>query len=216
MIHFQVRHLMGVLKCHQLIAVPITTEKKRYSRLFVVTPFQLRPKKKDTVVWPSFVAPFQLPLLRRSNYDRKKKIQMSVHCYAVPNTTKKKIKNLAGVQSILWPEKKVLVVCLAGAWSLLQPEKKVLVVCWAQPVPITTGKKKIQSSVHCYAIPNTTGKQNNNLAGGRSLLWPEKKSSSCLSGRCMIVITTRKKKSSSRLLGPARSNYDRMLGEIHA
>ncbi len=42
------------------------------------------------VVWPSFIAPFQLPLLRRSNYDRKKKIQSSVRCYAVPNTTGKK------------------------------------------------------------------------------------------------------------------------------
>ncbi len=73
MIHFQVRHLMGVLECHQLIAVQITTGKKKYSRLSVVTPFQLRPEKKDTVVWPSFVAPFQLPLLRHSNYDRKKK-----------------------------------------------------------------------------------------------------------------------------------------------
>jgi hypothetical protein len=30
-------------------------------------------KKKDTVVWPSFVAPFQSPLLRHSNYDRKKR-----------------------------------------------------------------------------------------------------------------------------------------------
>jgi hypothetical protein len=51
----------------------------------MVAPFQLPPekkiqssvrcypipittkKKKDTVVWPSFVAPFQLPSLRRSN-----------------------------------------------------------------------------------------------------------------------------------------------------
>ena len=115
MIHFQVRHLMGVLECHQLIAVPITTGKKKdtvvcpllrhsnYNQkkkiqssghhslrrsncnccavpittgkkgLIVVTPFQLRPEKKDTVVWPSFVAPFQLSLLRRSNYHRKKK-----------------------------------------------------------------------------------------------------------------------------------------------
>ncbi len=71
-------------------AVPITTEKKRYSRLSVVTPFQLRPEKKDTFVWPSLVAPFRFPLLRRSNYDRKKKIQSSVRCYAVPNTTGKK------------------------------------------------------------------------------------------------------------------------------
>jgi hypothetical protein len=63
--------------------------------------------KKDTVIWPSFVAPFQLPLLRRSNYNRKK------------------------IDLLLRPEKKVLVVCLAGAQSLLQPEKKVLVVCLA-------------------------------------------------------------------------------------
>jgi hypothetical protein len=98
---------MGVLECHQLIAVPITTGKKiqlsvrchaipittgkkRYSCLAIircavpiaiVAPFQLQPekkdtvvcpllrhsnydqKKKDTVVWPSFSAPFQLPLL---------------------------------------------------------------------------------------------------------------------------------------------------------
>ncbi len=47
-------------------------------------------RKKDTVIWPSFVAPFQLPLLRRSNYDRKKKIQSSVHCYAIPILTEKK------------------------------------------------------------------------------------------------------------------------------
>ncbi len=73
MINFQVRHLMGVVECHQLIAVPITTGKKNSGCLSVVTPFQLQPEKNDTVVWPSFVAPFQLPLLCRSNYDPKKK-----------------------------------------------------------------------------------------------------------------------------------------------
>ncbi len=72
--HCSAAKLMGVLKCHQLIAIPITTRnKKRCSRLSVVTPFQLQLEKKDTVVWPSFVAPFRLPLLRRSNYDRKKR-----------------------------------------------------------------------------------------------------------------------------------------------
>ncbi len=125
MIHFQVRHLMGVLECHQLIAVPIMTGKKRYSRLSVVTLFQLRPEKnRDTVVWPSFVAPFQLPLLRHSNYDRKKKIQLSVRCYAVANTTRKKNKNLAGAQSLLRPEKKSS-SCLSGGCMII----------------ITTGKK---------------------------------------------------------------------------
>ncbi len=133
MIHFQVRHLMGVLKCHQLIAVPITTGKKSSSRLSVVTPFQLRPEKKDTVVWPSFIAPFQLPLLRHSNYNQKKKILSSVRCYAIPNTTKKKQKSdrcaiviTTGKKSsshlsggcmivITTGKKNVLVVCLAGA-----------------------------------------------------------------------------------------------------
>jgi hypothetical protein len=56
-------------------AIPITTGKKRYSRLAIircaipiaiVVPFQLRPEKKDTVI---------CPLLRHSNYDQKKKIQ---------------------------------------------------------------------------------------------------------------------------------------------
>ncbi len=124
-----------------------------------------KPEKKDTVVWPSFVAPFQLPLLRRSNYDRKKKdsllrpkkkssSRLSGGCAIVVC--------LAGEQSLLRPEKKVLVVCLAGARSLLRPEKnKVLVVC---------------------------------LAGVQSLLRPEKTSSSRLSGGCAIAITTGKKK----------------------
>ena len=100
MIHFEVRHLMGVLECHKLIDVPITNGKKRYSRLSVVTPFQLQPEKKDIVVWPSFVAPFQLPLLRRTNYDRKKKIQSSVRCYAIPITTGKKKIQSSGHHSL--------------------------------------------------------------------------------------------------------------------
>jgi hypothetical protein len=64
-------HSLRRSNCH-CCAVPITTRKKRYSHLSIVTPFQLRPEKKDTVVWPSFVALFQLPWLRRSNYDQKK------------------------------------------------------------------------------------------------------------------------------------------------
>jgi hypothetical protein len=65
-------HLLRRSNCH-CCAVPITTGKKRYLHLSVVMRFQLRPEKKDTVVWPSFVVPFQLPLLCRSNYDQKKK-----------------------------------------------------------------------------------------------------------------------------------------------
>ena len=85
-----------------------------------------KPEKKDTVVWPSFVAPFQLRLLRRSNYNRKKidsllqpekksSSRLSGRC-AIDNTTR---------------NKKVLVVCLEGVQSLLRPGKKVLVICLA-------------------------------------------------------------------------------------
>jgi hypothetical protein len=137
MIHFEVRHQVGVLECHQLIAVPITTGKKkiqssvhcyaipitigtkRYSSLAIiccavpiaiVAPFQLRPEKKDTVV---------CPLLRHSNYDQKKK---RFSCLAI-------------------------IRCA------------VPIAIFSCAVPITTGKKKIQSSVRCYAIPITTGKK---------------------------------------------------------
>jgi hypothetical protein len=84
MILFLDRYLIGVLKCHQT-------------------------GKKDTVIWPSFVAPFQLPLLRRSNYDRKK-IDLLLR-------PEKKVPIV-----ITTRKKRVLVICLAGA---------VLVVCLA-------------------------------------------------------------------------------------
>ncbi len=115
--------------------------------------------------------------------------------------------------SSLRPEKKVLVVCLAGARSLLQPEKKssnrVSGGC--------AGKKKFQSSVwrvrDCYydrkkMFQLSVWRVRDHycdrkkkvlvvcLAGARSLLRPEKKVSSRLSGGCAIVITTRKKSSS--------------------
>ncbi len=70
------KKIQSSVRCY---AIPITTGKKRYSHLAIIRcavliaivgPFQLRPKKKDTVV------------LRRSKYDRKKK------------------KNLAGAQSL--------------------------------------------------------------------------------------------------------------------
>ncbi len=109
--------------------------KKRYCCLSVVTLFQLRPEKKDTVVWPSFVAPFQLPLLRCSNYDWKKKIQSSVCCYAIPITTRKK-------NTVVWP-------------SFAAPFQLPLLVAPFQLWP----EKKIQWSVHCFAIPITTRKK---------------------------------------------------------
>ncbi len=66
MILFLDRYLIGVLKCHQT------------------------GNKKDTVVWPSFIVPFQLPLLRHSNYDPKK------------------------IDSLLRPEKKIPIVITTG------------------------------------------------------------------------------------------------------
>ncbi len=57
-------------------------------------------------------------------------------------------------------------------------------------IVIMTGKKRVL--VVC-------------LAGARSLLRPEKKSSSLLSGRCAIVITTGKKKVLVICLAGARS-----------
>jgi hypothetical protein len=48
-------------------------EKKDTVICLLLCHFNYDWKKKDTVVWPSFVAPFQLPLLRLSNYDRKKR-----------------------------------------------------------------------------------------------------------------------------------------------
>jgi hypothetical protein len=74
-------HSLRRSNCH-CCAVPITTGKKRYSRLSVVTPFQLRPEKKDTVVWPSFVAPFQLPTwnpVHRNLHSGKTQISVSGH-----------------------------------------------------------------------------------------------------------------------------------------
>ncbi len=83
---------------------------------------------------------------RRSNYDRKKKSYSRL--------------------SVVTPFQ-------------IQPEKKNVEKIF------TTGRKKVL--VTC-------------LAGARSLLQPDKKSSSRLSGGCAIVITTGKK-SSSRLYG---------------
>ncbi len=86
-------------------AIPITTKKKRYSRLAIiccavpiamVAPFQFRPEKKDTVV---------CPLLRHSNYDWKKKRYgcLAIIRWAIP------IAMVAPFQ--LQPEKKDTVVC---------------------------------------------------------------------------------------------------------
>ena len=157
-------------------------EKKSSSRLLGPARSNYDRKKKDTVI---------CPLLRRSKYDRKKKKIWRVRDRYY-DRKKKRSSRLSGG---------CMIVITTG-------KKKVLVICWAQPVPITTGKKKIQSSVRCYAVPNTTGKKNKNLAGARSLLWPEKKVLVvCLAGAWSLLRP--EKKSSSRLLGPARSNYDR-------
>jgi hypothetical protein len=47
-------------------------KKRSSSRLSGRFAIVITTRKKGTVIWPSLVAPFQLPLLRRSNYDRNK------------------------------------------------------------------------------------------------------------------------------------------------
>ncbi len=113
MIHFQVRHLMGVLECHQLIAIPITTgkkkdrvicpllrysnydRKKRYSCLAIircavpiaiVALFQLRPEIKRYSRL-SVVTPFQIPLEKKQKYGG---------CSIVITTEKKSSSRLSG------------------------------------------------------------------------------------------------------------------------
>ena len=87
------------------------------------------------------------------------------------------VKEKKKIQSSVW---RVVLLCqflvLAGNWQFF--------LLWRE-IFITTVKKK--DTVVC-------------LAGARSLLRPEKKSSSRLSGGCAIDITTGKK-SSSRLSG---------------
>ncbi len=143
MIHFKVRHLMGVLECHQLIAVPITTEKKKIQSSVRCYAILITTGKKDIVVWPSFVAPFQLPLLRRSNYDQKKRYsRLSI---VMPFQFRPKKKE----DTVVWP-------------SFAAPFQLPLLVA---PFQLRPEKKKIQSSVRCYAIPITTGKKD-------TVVWP--------------------------------------------
>jgi hypothetical protein len=124
-------HSLRRSNCH-CCTVPITTGKKRYSRLSVVTPFQLRPEKKDTFVRLSFAAPFQLPLLVAPfQLQPEKKIQSSVRCYAIPITTgKKRYSRLA-------------IICCAVPIAIVAPfqlrEKKKSGGC---AIVITTGKNK--------------------------------------------------------------------------
>ncbi len=102
----------------------------------MVTPFQLRPDKKDTVV---------CPLLRHSKYNRKKQIQSSghhllrrsnCHCYAVPITTgKKRYSHLSVVTPFqLRPDK--IKIQSSGRHSLRCSN------CHCCAIPITTRKKR--------------------------------------------------------------------------
>jgi hypothetical protein len=117
----------------------------------MVALFQLRPEKKDTVV---------CPLLPYSNYDRKKKIQLSGnhslrrsncnYCAAPITTQKKSYSPLSVVMPFqLRQEKKIQ---LSGHQSLCCSN------CHGCAVPIMTRNKKIQSSDRCYAIPIMTEK----------------------------------------------------------
>ena len=103
--------------------------------------------------------------------------------------------------SSLWPEKKVLVVCLAGAQSLLRPEKKSSSrLSGGYAIVITTGKKRYSRlSVGCAVLAITTI---NKKKIQSSVCWVrgsgdynrKKKRYSCLFGGCAIIITTGKKK----------------------
>ncbi len=171
-------------------------------------------EKKDTVVWPSFVAPFQLSLLHRSNYGRKKKIQSSVHCYAIPITTRKKRYSCLTIICCAVPI--AIVSCAVPITTVKKRYSRLSIVTPFQLQP----EKKIQSSghhllrrsnCHCCAVPITTGKkrysclsvvtpfqirpEKKQKSGGCAIvIMTKKKSSSCLSGGCMIIIATRKKK----------------------
>ncbi len=127
MIHFQGRHLMGVLECHQLIAVPITTKKKKDTVICPLLRYSnYDRKKKDTVVWPSFIAPFQLPLLRRSNYDRKKTRYSCLSVVTLFQIRPKKIIIIWQVRNRYYDRKKKSSTRLSGGCMIV----------------ITTGKKK--------------------------------------------------------------------------
>ena len=131
-----------------------------------------------------------------SNYDRKKKIQSSVRCYAVPNTTGKK-----NVEKIIYEKKNFTIYRSCTVPIVVWPS---FVAPFQLPLLRRSNydrKKKIQLSVRCYTVPNTTEKKKKS-GGCTIVITTGKKSSSRLSGGCMIVITTGKK-SSSHLLGPA-------------
>ncbi len=153
--------MMHCSNCHGC-AVPITTGKIRYSCLSVVTPFQLQPEKKDTVVWQSFILPFQLQLLCRSNYDPKKKLQSSVLCYAIPITTWKKRYSRLAISRCTVPIAKVAAFQL---WPEIKRYSRLTVVT---PFQLRPKNKKIQlsghhslrhSNCHCCAVPIMTGKK---------------------------------------------------------
>ncbi len=138
--------------------------------------------------------------MRDCYYDRKKRSSNHLSGgWAIVITMEKKILvvYLAGAQSLLRPEKKssirlsggcaiaittgnkkVLVVCLAGALSLLRPEKKNSSrLSSGCAIVITTGKK---SSSHLWRVRDHYYDRKKKvlvvcLAGGQSLLRPEKK-----------------------------------------
>ncbi len=225
-IHASGHHSLRRSNCH-CCAVPITTKKKIQSsvRCYAIP---ITTGKKDTVVWPSFVAPFQLPccavpittgkkkdsvicpLLRHSNYDRKKKVQSSCHhslrhsnchCCAVPITTgKKRYSRLSVVTTLqIRPEKKnVEKIIFEKKNFTIYRSCTVPIVVWPSFVaPFQSPwlrcsdydrkKEKIQSSVRCYAIPITTGKKKIQPSGHLSL-----RRSNCHC--CAIPITTGKKR----------------------
>jgi hypothetical protein len=124
------KKIQSPVRCY---AIPITTGKKRYSRLAIiqcavpiatVAPFQLRPEKKDTVV---------CLLLCRSKYDRKKKQKSGGYNDSFPGKTPNGCSQ----------------VSLIDRRSNYDRKKKIQssVRCYA--IPITTEEKK---RYRCLAI----------------------------------------------------------------
>jgi hypothetical protein len=119
-------------------------------------------------------------------------------------------------------KKKNLVVCLAGARSVLQAEKKSFSRLSGKcAIDITTGKKKFKSSV--WRVCDCYYERKKKilvvcLAGARSLLRPEKKSSSRLSGRCANYYKQKKKvlviclAGARLLLRPGKKSSSRLSG----
>ncbi len=229
MIQSSGHHLLRCSNCH-CCAVPITTGKKRYSCLSIVTLFQIRLKKNKNLAGAR-------SLLRPK---KKRSSRLSGGCMIVITTGKKISCRLLGPAHSNYDQKKRY-SCLSVVTPFqIRPEKKPKI--WQVRERYYDQKKKFQSSVwqvhdRYYNRKKSSSrllgpdrsnydrkkkdtvvcpllrrskydrKKNQKSGGCAIVITTGKKSSSHLSGGCMIIITTGKK-SSSHLLGPAYSKYD--------